>query len=132
MDGGGSMAIMTEYINLIVPIKVIKDKYRGGWGRCLQDHAELIGGRVWYDDYLFRDGAMNPMEMKSLIEEWEKMGFTLFDEKDGKRFWKDVCVYETMLGDRTIRCEWLEVDAKSTAVSLKGAPPSKLAGRNIV
>lgn len=123
------MAIRTEFINLIVPIKVIKDKYPGGWAQCLEDHAELIGGRVWYDDHLFRDGAMNSMDMKSLIEDWEEMGFTLFSEKDGKKCWEDVCVYEGMLGGATMTCNWLEEEGKRGIVRLKGAPECGLVGR---
>lgn len=122
------MAIMTEFINFIVPKKIIEKKYPGGWSQCLKDHAELIGGRVWYDDYLFHDGAMNPMDMKSLVEKWEQMGFTLFVEKDGKRYWEDVCVYEGMLGGATMLCEWLEEDRKSRTVSLRGVPKCDLAG----
>jgi len=52
------MAIELEFINFIVLIHLIAQKYQGGWQQCLLDHAELIGGRVWYDEHLFRDGAV--------------------------------------------------------------------------
>ena len=55
------MGIRLEYLNFIVPIKKIEKIYPGGWTQCLRDHFELIGGRVWYDDHLFRDGAMDPI-----------------------------------------------------------------------
>ena len=61
------MAIQLEFINLIVPIDTIKAKYPGGWEACLEDHKDAIGGRIWYDDYLFRDGAMSPMDMQFLV-----------------------------------------------------------------
>ena len=31
------MAIITEFINFIVPIKIIEQKYPGGWAQCLYD-----------------------------------------------------------------------------------------------
>ena len=40
------MAIQLEVINFVVPIKIIKEKYPGGWEQCLKDHENLIGGRV--------------------------------------------------------------------------------------
>jgi hypothetical protein len=64
------MAVQLEFINFIVPIKVIKQKYPGGWEQCLKDHEDLIGGRVWFDEHLLRDGAMNPLDISYLLEEW--------------------------------------------------------------
>jgi len=61
------MTIQLEFINFIVPISEIEEKYPGGWVQCLMDHENFFGGRVWYDEYLFRDGAMNPMNIEGLI-----------------------------------------------------------------
>ena len=69
------MAFALEFIDFIVPIAVIREKYPGGWEQCLIDHERLIGGRVWFDDHLLRDGAMNPNDIESLIEEWTELGF---------------------------------------------------------
>jgi len=85
------MAIELEFINFIVPIEVIKAKYPGGWDACLNDHANLIGGRVWYDDHLFRDGAMNTLDIDVLIERWQKNGLEPFEIVDGQQSWKDLC-----------------------------------------
>jgi hypothetical protein len=122
------MAIMTEFINFIVPIKIIEKKYPGGWNQCLEDHAELIGGRVWYDDHLFHDGAMNPTDIGSLVERWTAMGFECVGEKNGKKYWKDACVYEGMFGGATLPCDWIEADEATRHVSLKGAPACAIAG----
>lgn len=67
------MAVQLEFINFIAPIETINEKYPGGWEQRLKDHQNLIGGRVWFDDYLFRDGAMNPMDIGSLVEEWKSL-----------------------------------------------------------
>ena len=61
------MAIKLEFFDFIVPIKTIKKKYPGGWGQCLKDHDGDIGGRVWYDEHLFRDGAMSPNDIAYLV-----------------------------------------------------------------
>ena len=63
------MAIALEFIDFIVPIALIRQKYPGGWEQCLRDHECLIGGRVWFDEQLLRDGAMNPTDIASLVEE---------------------------------------------------------------
>ena len=85
------MAIELEFINFIVPIEVIKAKYLGGWDACLSDHANLIGGRVWYDDHLFRDGAMNTLDIDVLIERWQAKGLEAFEIIDGQQSWNDLC-----------------------------------------
>lgn len=124
------MAIMTEFINFIVPIKTIEEKYPGGWFQCKEDYADVMWGRVWHDQHLFRDGAMNPMDMKNIAEEWEGKGFILFEDIDGKKNWKDVCVYEGMLGGTTLPCSWLEENRKNRTVALKDAEICELAGPN--
>lgn len=104
------MAIQLEFINFIVPREVIEKKYPGGWGKCLADHATLIGGRVWYDDHLFRDGAMNPMDIESLVESWKARGFHTHDGKEHPTKWVDVCVAEALFGGSTLPCDWLQVE----------------------
>lgn len=109
------MAIKTEFINFIVPIEVIKAKYPGGWKKCLKDHANLLRGRCWHDDYLFRDGAMNPMDMQHLVQSWEEMGFEATKKVAGKTKWADFCVYEGLFGSAYV-CDWL-VDAPEYGVA---------------
>jgi hypothetical protein len=125
------MAIQLEFIDFIVPIKTIKEKYPGGWERCLKDHAHLIGGRVWYDNHLFHDGAMNPTDISHLVYQWEGRGFTIFGFDDNRKEnrWVDVCVYERMFGGATLECDWIEYDAELDGVFLKGTSPGKLIGR---
>ena len=64
------MAVALEFLNLVIPIEKIEQHYPGGWGRYLDDHKNLIGRRIWFDDYLLRDGAMNPKDMSDFIDEW--------------------------------------------------------------
>ncbi len=122
------MAIMTEFISFIVPIKIIEEKYPGGWTQCLEDYAGLIGGRIWYDDHLFHDGAMNPLDMEKIVENWTAMGFECVGEKDGEKYWKDACVYEAMFDGAILPCDWIETDHTGRYVALKDAPVCELAG----
>jgi hypothetical protein len=120
------MAIATEFINFIVPIQVIRDKYPGGWEQCLQDHQHLIGGRVWYDQYLFRDGAMGGADIEDIVARWEAMDFEGIVTKDNQRYWQDMCVFT--LGWVTLVCDWIDFDETSRGAFLKGTKPGELAG----
>ncbi|MGZ8217082.1 hypothetical protein [Methylomagnum sp.] len=124
------MAIALEFIDFIVPVAVIREKYPGGWEQCLRDHAPLIGGRVWFDDYLFHDGTMSPMDIRLLVEQWASMGFEPMDSRDGVQVWKDVCVVEAMFGGPTLPCDWIEFDGRERIAYLKGTEPGPTIGRN--
>lgn len=116
------MSIQLEFIDFIVPRALIEEKYPGGWLQCLKDHADLIGGRVWYDDDLFRDGAMNPMDIEYLVRQWQELGFNTHQEnEDGMPIeWLDVCVCARLLGGPTLKCDWIEIDISTQTASLKG------------
>ncbi len=123
------MAVSLEFIDFIVPIAAIKQKYPGGWDQCLKDHENLIGGRVWFDEHLLRDGAMNPGDIEFLIEEWTDLGFQPTEEIDGQRVWKDCCVVESMFGGATLPCDWLEIGDDGRSANLKGTDPGPVVGR---
>jgi hypothetical protein len=89
----------------------------------------LIGGRVWYDDHLLRDGDMNPNDIESLIDEWTALGFQPMEERDGERMWKDVCVIESMFGGPTLPCEWLALAGEANSAYLKGTDSGSIVGR---
>lgn len=122
------MAIALECIDFVVPIAIIRKKYPGGWEQCLMDHERLIGGRVWFDEHLLRDGAMNPRDIGLLVEEWTKLGFAPTEERNGQLVWKDCCVVESMFGCTTLPCDWLEIDDNGITAYLKGTDPGEVAG----
>lgn len=128
-DLRGRMAISLEFIDFLVRISTIKNKYPGGWEQCLQDHAPLIGGRVWFDDHLFRDGAMNPQDIKQIVDRWSGLGFETMGYHDGRPVWKDVCVIESLFGGPTLPCEWIVFDNKQRIAYLKGATPGNIIRR---
>ncbi len=124
------MAIQMEFIDVVVPISVIEQKYVGGLKKCLEDHKALIGERVWYDQHLFRDGAMNAEDAESIVRQWKKIGFDVCEEQDGKPSkWKDVCVHEMIWGT-TLECDWLARDLKTRSLYLKGTEKCEVVGRD--
>jgi hypothetical protein len=120
------MAIQLECINFIVPISVIKKKYPGGWTECLNDHHCQIGGRIWFDDALFRDGAMNPLEIGLLVSKWQSLGFHTHTGGENPKKWIDVCVVQSMFETSTLPCDWIEIQ-DNTAFK-KGTPKGAVIG----
>ena len=123
------MAIALEFINVVVPISVVVRKYPGGWERCLEDHADVLGSVVWYDDHLFRDGAMSPADIETTVDRWRSLGFTpIATTGTGRPCWKDVCVVEALSARPTLPCGWISIDADRHVAYLKGTAPGRIAG----
>jgi hypothetical protein len=122
------MAVALEFIDIIVPIAVIRRKYYGGWEKFLYDKRRLIGGALWHDDHLFRDGAMSPGDAKTIVDDWTRLGFEAMEIRDGRQVWKDLCVVEWMFGGPTLPCDWIEVDENEPFAYLKGTAPGNVAG----
>lgn len=121
------MAVAIECISIVVLRTTIEEKYPGGWEQCLKDHICLLGGRVWYDDYLLRDGSMSPMDMEDIIEWWAEKGFETHAGSDNPTKWLDVCVIDICFGV-TLPCDWIEVHGDVAAI--KGGLDSKVFGRS--
>jgi hypothetical protein len=123
------MAIQLEFLNFIVPVQVIEQKYLGGWAACLRDHSKSIGKVAWYDDHLFRTGTMDPDLMDNLIAKWIRLGFEATEEIGGKVVWKDLCVV-TSYGVSQYGCPWIVVDIASRTAWLKGTEAGEVVGRD--
>ena len=131
------MAIALEFLDLVIPIARIHESYPGGWHQCLIDFDTLIGGRVWYDQHLFRDGAMGREEMKKRVEGCAVIGFEVTATRrrgTGRQartetYWKDVCVVDWARGGTTLHCDWLQVDTAARTAHLAGTDPGPLAWR---
>ena len=124
------MAIQCEFIDLIIPIDKIDEAYTGGFQKFKEDHIKEFSGRMYHDDFLFRDGAMNYIDINLLIKQWEALGLKGVAETDGKKEWVDFCVAEGMFGGPTLSCDWIEYDSKKNCVYLKGKPKGELKGPN--
>ena len=124
------MSIALEFIDFIVPKRIIEDKYPGSWAGCLRDHQALIGETIWYDEHLFRDGAMGSADIESIADQWETRGFQLRDKVDGEEIWRDVCVVDAMSGGSTLPCNWIDIDSDNRTAHLSGAEAGTIIGRD--
>jgi hypothetical protein len=125
------MAIYCEFINLIIPITNVDLVYPGGYTKYKEDCA--IGfsiGVLWHDDFLFRDGSMSMMGLDNRIKKWENLGLKGLSDFNGKKKWVDFCLFEGMLGDTNLSCDWLSYDLNSKCVFMKDKPFGEIAFRN--
>lgn len=118
------MAVALIYMNFLVPIQTVREKYPGGWEQCLQDHEkEIASGRVWFDAHLFHDGAMDPRTIESYIARWEKLSFQVTKEVDGQTQWVDMCCIE-YLGHQMP--EWLALGPNGHSAHRAGTEPGEI------
>jgi hypothetical protein len=123
------MAIQCEFIDLIIPIDKIDSVYTGGFRKFKEDHIQgFLCGRLYHDNYLFRDGAMSSTDIGSLVRKWEALGLKGRMEIDSKKQWGDFCVVEGMFGGSTLACTWLEYDRDNNSVYLKDKAKGELIG----
>lgn len=124
------MAIKLEFIDIIIPIAKVDLVYPGGFSQLKKDYSidGNVTGRHWHDQYLFRDGAMNPMDIEELVTEWEKLGLKGIVEINGQKQWKDFCVVEGMYDGPTLPCDWLVYEDDNNCVYFKGSPKGDLIG----
>lgn len=122
------MAIQCEFIDLIIPIQKIDKVYPGGFSQFKEDNKNGFSGKLWHDQFLFRDGAMNPRDIRFLAEEWEKMGLEGIVEREGSKQWKDFCVVEGLFGGPTLPCDWIEYDRNENCVYMKGKSKGEIIG----
>jgi hypothetical protein len=122
------LAVQLEFINLIVPIQKIDEIYPDGWSGCLRDHAKSIGRIVWYDDHLFRTGAMDPDMAENLIKKWTSLGLTATEMVKGQRLWKDFCVVD-VFGVSRYNCPWVVIDPDKRIASMRGKEAGDVMGR---
>jgi len=137
------MAIALEFLDLVIPIVRIDESYPGGWKQCLADFDAAIGRRVWYDHHLFRDGAMDPQDMKKRVQGWAVLGFEVTGTRTAGaggrapgrappvRYWKDVCVVDWAHGGATLPCDWLSVNLPARTAHLAATEPGPLAWRRM-
>lgn len=123
------MSIALEFIDLVIPITRIRETYPGGWEQCQADYAAQIGRRVWYDQHLFRDGGMNPADVRQRVEGWAVLGFEPTGTRRGRRYWKDLCVIDWHRGGPTLPCDWLSFDRSARTAHLAGTDPGQLVWR---
>jgi hypothetical protein len=125
------VAINLSFIDFIVPISAIRERYPGGFEKCLYDHRRSLGGVVYFDRYLFHTGAMSDDGIQRLIEKWSALGFEATEVVDGETRCKDFCVVQSLLSHITYPCHWLMYDEDERFAYLAGTKPGAIVGRRL-
>lgn len=113
------MTIPLEHINIIIPIeKLRKCQALGDVGQFLREMCQP-GSGCWHDDELYREGAMNPMEIEFRIDYWKSVGLRPTKKYVGQLEWHDLCVVDSFSGP-TLPCRWLNYDPENRVVCSKG------------
>jgi hypothetical protein len=123
------MAVRLEFIDVLVPVHVIEERYPGGLSQCVADLRPLIGRRIWHDGRLLRDGALTAADARLRVEGWQALGVEPLQWVGRRLHWKEVCVLDLAAGGPTAECEWIEWDARERIAWLRGAPPGVTVGR---
>jgi|WetSurMetagenome_2_1015567.scaffolds.fasta_scaffold995237_1 hypothetical protein len=115
------MAIALEYLSVVVPIRKIDEcEVTAGFHRFLQSDRFSESGPRWHDEFLFREGAMNPMDIEQIAAAWKNRGLKPTGRRKGGLYWKDLCVVDYFNGP-TLPCDWIEVDLAGHWAWLRGA-----------
>lgn len=122
------MAVALEFIDLLIPVALIREKYPGGLEACAADHERLLGRRVWLDEHLFRDGALTLPEIDARIAGWAVLGFKPWSGSGASRCWSELCVVDLRQGGPTMPCAWLAYDADSRIAWYTGTARGAIAG----
>lgn len=113
------MFIQCEFIDLIIPISNIEKVYPGGFEKFKSDNIVGFEGRYQHDEFLFRDGAMNQMDIQFLMEYWKKLGLKGIVKSGINQKWKDFCIIQSMFDGPTLPCDWINFDPETRTVSYK-------------
>ena len=118
------MAVALEFLSLIIPIKVLHEKYEGGWERCIADASTI--GSIWFDEHLLRMGAMSSRDIEAMVQWWKDHGLVPIEVTGGEHRWKDCCVIESPFGNTRLPCDWVEIAEDGQSASLKGVPKTAI------
>ncbi len=122
------MAIQLEFSSVIIPIfNIQRCRSLGGFRKYLEGLGMLVGDIYWYDEFLFRDGAMHYAEIAQIVNAWEAQGLRGLVQRNGREEWGDVCVVDYRDG-LTRPCPWLEYDAEHHCVYMTGTPMGAIVG----
>jgi hypothetical protein len=122
------VAIRLEFISVVIPIENIERcKSIGGFQRFLESQTYFIGLTSWYDDYLYREGAMNSIDARNLVRSWETRGLRGLAGDNESREWMDLCLVDYVIGP-TRPCSWLEHDQENHCVYMAGKPKGDIVG----
>jgi hypothetical protein len=105
------MSIGLQFLNLIIPIENIPD-----FNEMLVRSNTGIGKGIWYDEYLYREGAMGYGDIEHMLGQWQRRGLSGKAADRGGESWADLCVVASTSGFEG-RCDWLSYDPSRDCVS---------------
>lgn len=125
-----AMAIHLQSLNLLVPMRLISQRYPGGIEACIDDHESLIGTHIWFDPSIWRHGADTPEAMAILVEGWRSVGLQPLSREDDTSRWRDLCVVDSNRATRALPCPcpWLELSDDAEHAWLSGTEPGHVFG----
>ena len=118
------MSIWLNFINVIIPIKVIEKKLNVDFDDFFKSYDR---GIKYHDKHLFSTGAMSPDHTEEIVNYFESQGLTLLKKVNNKEYFEDLCIVELLFGGPTRPCDWLEFDAQKKIVWLKGTDKGEMA-----
>ena len=96
------MAVFIQFINVLVPVSVLNEKYPDGLDGYIRDHGR---GTFCCDGRLTRVGFMSPVDAEQFLIGLENQGLTLM-EGDA---WKDIAIVAQPSPRATAGCSWIAV-----------------------
>ena len=104
--------IRVDCYAVVVPRIHVERVFPGGWVAATQFEQGFENSPVKFDEDLFSEGAMSPLQVHRFILRWKELG--LIPHQNRK--WHEICVVDRFLGP-TLPCRWLLWDAVTGAIS---------------
>lgn len=122
------MAILILYYSVIIPMNNLKKVLGPDEFKKTLSLPNRYYDRICFDDYLYKEGSMSPLDNERILKKWEEKGLVLTEERHGKIYWKDLCILE-MVNDQPLEhpCDWIDIierqdDEHNLFAQLKGKP----------
>lgn len=103
------VAIVLDCINIIIPRAVLDKKYPGGTRAYISERSDYVGRKVWFDDFLVREGGMGPFEIFIICEKLKSLKFRETSRRMGRISWRDYCVVDCLSRNSYMDCTWLAI-----------------------
>ncbi|MCK8514984.1 hypothetical protein M0534_01385 [Methylonatrum kenyense] len=117
------MAVLLEMINVLIPVRVIEQKYPGGWGAWREERPPH-----WHDANLARYGAMSGFDVELMLQDWHQVGLLRPGRRGGRTVFRDYCVLAGYTGSLRYPCDWLEVSDCGAFAWHSGHPVGSVIG----
>lgn len=117
------MAILAMFYSIVIPIENLKKILtKEELQKALLEMS--YNGNAWFDDYLYREGSMSPMDNEMMIKFWKDKGLVPTEIKNGKKYWKDLCLVDVADRAPTLPCDWIEMFCEDDLnyINLRGKP----------